>query len=194
MRATMRSQAQHQLEHYLRHFPAEAQRLRALRQQLQEDAAEPLSRANMRGHVTTSAIVLDASSTRVLMIRHRIIGRWLQPGGHAEPGQALWDSACREVREETGLQTLRAHPLWPEPLPLDIDSHAIAPNPAKGEGAHWHHDYAYLLQADASEALQAQEDEVSGVAWWPLPMLAGQGEPRFDAVLAKLKALGLDAG
>lgn len=194
MRATMRTQAQHQLDHYLSCFPDEDRRLLALRQQLQEDAADPLSRTNMRGHVTTSAIVLDASSTRVLMIRHCVIGRWLQPGGHAEPGQALWDSACREVREETGLQTLRAHPLWPEPLPLDIDSHAIAANPAKGEGAHWHHDYAYLLQADAGEALQAQEDEVSGVAWWPLAMLAGQGEPRFDAVLTKLKALGLEAG
>lgn len=194
---TMRQQAHQQLSDYLDLFPAERQRLQALRLQLDEDPHDPLSRANMRGHVTTSAIVLDAAGARVLMIQHRIIGRWLQPGGHYEPGQSLWDSACREVREETGLQSLRAHPLWPAAVPLDIDSHAIAANPRKGEGAHWHHDYAYLLQAaddDAAEALQAQEQEVAGVAWWPLPQLAGQGEARFDAVLAKLKALGLDAG
>ncbi len=194
----MRQQAHQQLRDYLDLFPAERQRLQALSLQLDEDPQDPLSRANMRGHVTTSAIVLDAASARVLMIQHRIIGRWLQPGGHYEPGQSLWDSACREVREETGLQSLRAHPLWAAAVPLDIDSHAIAANPRKGEGAHWHHDYAYLLQADgddaAAEALQAQEQEVDGVAWWPLAQLAGQGEPRFDAVLAKLKALGLSAG
>lgn len=190
----MRQQARQQLSDYFELFPAERQRLQALRLQLDEDQDDPLSRANMRGHVTTSAIVLDAASARVLMIQHRIIGRWLQPGGHHEPGQGLWESACREVREETGVVSLRAHPLWPAAVPLDIDSHAIAANPRKGEGAHWHHDYAYLLQADAGEALQAQPQEVSGVAWWPLQQLAGQREARFDAVLAKLKALGLVAG
>jgi len=193
--AGARAQAQQQLERYLQRFPGEAQRLDALRLQLDEDAGDPLSRANMRGHVTTSALVLDATLQHLLMIHHRVIGRWLQPGGHYESGGSgagLWDSALREVAEETGLdlQILQAHPGFGSALPLDIDSHAIAANPRKGEEAHWHHDYAYLVIAPMDQALAPQLDEVAGVAWRPLASLDHAGEARFRGLAAKLAALG----
>lgn len=193
-----RAQARQQLALYLQRFPAEAQRLSALRAQLDEDPGDPLSRANMRGHVTTSALVLDPTLQHMLMIHHRLIGRWLQPGGHYESGESgageagLWDSALREVAEETGLAlaALQPHPVFGAALPLDIDSHAIAANPRKGEGAHWHHDYAYLVIAPMGQALAPQLDEVAGVAWRPLAALGDSGEARFRGLAAKLAALG----
>ncbi|MCH7342802.1 NUDIX hydrolase [Pelomonas sp. CA6] len=193
----MRDQALAQLRAYLQHFPDEAAPLEALGAQLEQDPSDPLWRGNLRGHVTTSAFVLDATGRRLLMIRHRVIGRWLQPGGHCEGDAGLWQSACREVVEETGLEALSPHPAWGPELPLDIDTHAIAANPAKGEGAHWHHDYAYLMRAGAERPLQAQLAEVSAAAWVDLQSLAeedGQGEPRWPRLLAKLAALGLKAG
>jgi hypothetical protein len=64
----------------------------------------------------------------------------------------------------------------------------------KGEVAHWHHDCACLLHAadDAFDALQSHEQEVGGVAWWPLQRLAGLAEVSFDVVLTKPRELGLD--
>jgi 8-oxo-dGTP pyrophosphatase MutT (NUDIX family) len=186
-----RQEARQQLALYLQRFPVEQARLRALRQQLDEDAGDPLSRANMRGHITTSALVLDADLSHILLIHHRVIGRWLQPGGHYEPGQDLWGSALREVAEETGVTALSAHPSWGQVLPLDIDSHAIAANPKKGEGDHWHHDYAYLVIAPREpQALAPQLDEVHGAAWWSLDeYLASGDETRYRGLAAKLRLL-----
>lgn len=185
----MRLEAGRQLAQYLQRFPAEAGRLAALRAQLDEDAGDPMSRANMRGHVTTSALVLDPTLTHTLLIHHRLIGRWLQPGGHYEPGQGLWASALREVAEETGASQLSAHPAWGSALPLDIDSHPIAANPRKGEGAHWHHDYAYLVIAPLAQELAPQLAEVHGAAWRPLAELADSGEARFRGLADKLRLL-----
>lgn len=190
----MRGQAQQQLDAYLLHFPDEAGRLAALRAQLAEAVADPFSRANMRGHVTTSALVLDPGLQQLLMIHHRIIGRWLQPGGHyeaGEPAQSLWQSALREVREETGVTRLQAHAGFGDAFPLDIDSHPIAANPRKGEGAHWHHDYAYLVIASPDEALAPQLAEVHGAAWRPLAELVDSPDARLRGLQAKLAALSL---
>ncbi len=187
-----RAEAQRQLAAYLQRFPAEAAGLAALRAQLDDLAADPFSRANMRGHITTSAFVLSPDLRQLLLIKHRFIGRWLQPGGHYEAGATLWQSALREVLEETGATALSAHAGWGQDLPLDIDSHAIAANPAKGEGAHWHHDYAYLVIAPPAHTLQAQLDEVSGLAWRPVQDL-DRREPRFQRLLDKLAVLRCEA-
>ena len=182
----MRAEARLQLTAYLQRFPAEADRLAALRAQFAEDPGDLFSRANMRGHITTSAFVLDPGLQQILMIHHRTLNRWLQPGGHHEAGQGLWESAMREAMEETGVAALAAHPNFGALMPLDIDSHAIPANPRKAEAAHWHHDYAYLMIAPLDVALRPQLDEVNGVAWQRLDALAD--EPRFRAVALKLAA------
>jgi 8-oxo-dGTP pyrophosphatase MutT (NUDIX family) len=50
---------------------------------------------------TTSAFI--AYNGTILLVQHKKIGKWLQPGGHIEldedPLEALW----REIEEETGL-------------------------------------------------------------------------------------------
>lgn len=66
------------------------------------------------GHVTASAIVIDASRQNVLLTLHPKVGRWLQVGGHIESGdETLHAAAMREMREESGLPVGRIsfHPL-----------------------------------------------------------------------------------
>jgi 8-oxo-dGTP pyrophosphatase MutT (NUDIX family) len=84
-------------------------------------------------HVTASAIVVGARGT-VLHV-HKRLGRWMQPGGHVEPGEWPWQAAVREAREETGLAL--AHPVG-GPRLLHVDVHAAA----KG---HTHLDLRYLV-------------------------------------------------
>src|SRR6186713_1142021 len=82
---------------------------------------------------SSSALVLDPALTRALVIHHRVFDVWLQPGGHYEPPGSLWDSACREVREETGLDAMAPFPSTIDAALLDIDTHPIPARAAKGE-------------------------------------------------------------
>jgi coenzyme F420-0:L-glutamate ligase len=83
-------------------------------------AARPdaMWRSCMPGHLTASALVVDPARGEVLLTLHPRVRRWLQVGGHCEPGdQTLLDAAAREAREETGIGALS---LDPHPLALDV--------------------------------------------------------------------------
>jgi len=123
---------------------------------------DPFDRRIAEGHLTGSAFVLDAAGLRVLLLYHRKLRRWLQPGGHADPGESSGESvALREAREETGLRGLTLHASAPRPL--DVDVHAI---PARsGEPAHEHLDLRYLVLADDGVLVPAR-GEARIVKWF----------------------------
>lgn len=186
----MHSAALEALQGYLALFPAEQERLAALSAQLAEEHDEVIERSNMRGHITASALVLNHERSHLLLIHHRVLDRWLQPGGHVQAGQTLWASAHREVSEETGVSELEQLILPPlGALPIDIDSHAIPPNPRKGEGPHWHHDFLYLAVAKPHARPEAQLSEVKGVRWSPLAWLRESDDTRLRIVADKISAL-----
>jgi 8-oxo-dGTP pyrophosphatase MutT (NUDIX family) len=164
-----------QLDAYLRMHPEDEKRLQALIFQIEDDPTSLLSRSCMRGHVTTTGIVLSPDLTCILEVEHRALGRWLPPGGHYEAPGTLFASACREPVEETGVRGLKPFRNGFQ-IPLDVDTHPIPANPAKGEGAHLHHDFAYLLVAGDTFGLIPQEEEVGGVQWTPIGQYAARGE------------------
>jgi 8-oxo-dGTP pyrophosphatase MutT (NUDIX family) len=101
---------------------------------------DALWRSCLEGHLTASALVLEASGERALLTLHKKLGRWLQLGGHCDGDGNLAGSALREAREESGIQGLRV-----EPVPIDLDCHRI---PAReGEPEHWHLDTRFLVRA-----------------------------------------------
>src|SRR5579871_5421231 len=78
---------------------------------LAADAADPWSRS-LQLHFTASALVLHPESGRVLLRWHPRLGRWLQVGGHGDPGESdPLAIALREAAEETGLADLVP---WPD--------------------------------------------------------------------------------
>lgn len=63
---------------------------------------------------------------KVLLVKHKKLGIWLNPGGHIEADEAPHLAAEREVREETGLET-RA--IFIGPKPENPDTTEYQPNP-----------------------------------------------------------------
>ncbi|WP_417308703.1 NUDIX hydrolase [Devosia sp.] len=170
---------------YLTEVAGPHEHLSLLRWQMAE--RHPLdSRETLPGHLTTSAFVVSADHSQILLIDHVTIGRWLQPGGHYEPAECFADSAAREVVEETGIAGLQLHP-WHQggDLPFVIDSHDVPGKPARNEPVHVHHDLQYLFVADPQAPLTAQLEEVHGARWHPLDALA-EISPKG---LARLRAL-----
>jgi len=105
-------------------------------------AANPecFERSLLTGHITGSAWVLDSARDNALLVFHRKLGKWLQPGGHTDGSADVLAAALREVKEETGLT---ATPLSAEIF--DVDAHEI---PARGtEPAHIHYDVRFLVEA-----------------------------------------------
>jgi len=148
---------------YLDRHPDEVGRLAPLTAALREPG-DLTSRATFTGHVTCSAVVLDADR-RVLHIRHNVLNTWLRPGGHIEPDDTtLVGAALREVAEETGISTTALTLL--DETPIDIDVHPIPANGAKGEPDHQHFDVCYAFTTTARD-VTLQAEEVHDFAWLP---------------------------
>lgn len=184
----MHARTREELTHYLARHPGEHERLHALREQIAHDD-DLFSRANMAGHITSSVLVLDADRSHVLLIHHKVYRSWMQPGGHVEPDSAsLFESGLREVEEETGLPAADTQPLQNGQV-LNIDTHAIAARPAKGEGAHRHHDFLFAVVATRPFAPQPQLEEVDGVEWMPIADFLAIPGRRMQHLVPKLRAL-----
>ena len=112
--------------------------------------ASPLSRQQYApGHFTASAFVLSPDSRALLLIYHRKLKRWLQPGGHVEPhDNNLLCAAQREAQEECCLEASDLTVVSNQPF--DIDIHTIPAH--KNEPAHEHFDVRYLFRCHHLEA------------------------------------------
>jgi 8-oxo-dGTP pyrophosphatase MutT (NUDIX family) len=182
------SESQRPMTHLARsldaHRPTDAHEAADLRQIVEFVARhpDPFDRRIPEGHLTGSAIVVSTGGGRVLLLRHRKLQRWLQPGGHADPGEKTGETvALREALEETGIAGLALHA--GAPRPLDVDVHDI---PARGdEPAHLHLDLRYLVLAPAEAALVRSPMESEDLRWFGWDEL---GELGLDAGLRR--ALG----
>jgi ADP-ribose pyrophosphatase YjhB (NUDIX family) len=128
-------------------------------------------------HFTASAFVV--ADTKVLMVKHLVIGKWLVPGGHLETGEPPDAAAVRELLEETGVQ---GKLLFQDPI--DIDCHLIDANPGKSEPEHFHIDICYLM-TPRNETLSIDHGEVEGAAWVPWSELTSS---RLHRVLEQLRS------
>lgn len=145
---------------------------------LLEGRPRPLDRGERPGHLTGSALVVDATAQRTLMLFHTKLQIWVQPGGHADGDANLPAVALREAEEETGIEGLR---IWP--VALDLDIHRVDP---PKEDAHDHYDVRFLVLAP-TEAEVIANHESQDQRWVQADELASMG---VDAGLERMARRG----
>jgi len=131
-------------------------------------------------HLTASALILDASGERALLAFHGKARRWLQMGGHVEPGDAgVVGAALREAREESGIEDLVI-----DPVPVQLDRHTLS---AAFGSCREHLDVRFLATA-ADTAVPQVSAESEAVRWFlvdDLPDAASDVGPLVTAALAR---------
>jgi 8-oxo-dGTP pyrophosphatase MutT (NUDIX family) len=139
-----------------------------------------MSRTHRAGHLTASVMAVDAGLSRVLLCLHGRLGRWMQLGGHCEPGDlTMAAAALREGTEESGIDGLVLHP-----EPIDIDIHPVICD----GGPSYHYDvrFAALAPPGAVERVSA---ESRALGWFttetlPEPLASATGRLVAPALAA----------
>ena len=176
------------LEQLERYEPYNEQELRdrALLLRALREEENVFTRENDRMHMTASAWVTNEAHDRVLMAYHNIYDSWAWLGGHADGERDLLTVALREVREESGIEHVRAasEDIFSLEI-LTVDGHEKR---GRYVSSHLHLNVTYLLIADDGDALRAKPDENSGVRWFtPEEAVAASSEPWFrERVYKKL--------
>ena len=173
------------LEEHAASDPRESESLSRIRRFL-ASAEDPFARENPQGHITASAVVARPDGSAFLVVFHRKLSRWLQPGGHTEEEDAsAFDAALRETREETGLAELQT-PLGQ--TIFDVDVHAI---PARRrDPAHDHFDVRFLVTATGEPDPGAAEDPSRPMRWVSLEEARAAGaDPSLARALEKAHAI-----
>ena len=110
----------------------------------------------------------DPSRTAVLLMHHRKLDRWLQPGGHADGDTDMRLVALKECAEETGV-SLESIRLLGDGI-FDVDIHATQePHPDAQE--HHHIDIRYLVEIDDRIPVPGNEESFE-LRWVEIPMVA----------------------
>lgn len=104
-------------------------------------------RDHLPGHMTGSAFITTRDYTKVLLVKHAKLNKWLQPGGHADGIENIQLVAHKEATEETGVSKLQVK----GETFFDIDIHVIPVSSNFPE--HLHYDIRYLFIADENESL-----------------------------------------
>ena len=144
--------------------------------------ADCCERTCVPGHFTGSAWLVSADGERALLLHHRKLDIWVQPGGHADGDGDLAAVALREAQEETGLPDLRI-----EGGVFDLDRHAI---PARGaDPEHYHYDVRFVVRAGADESFIVNE-ESHALAW--IPVLDIANDANADASVRRMAAKWLE--
>lgn len=131
---------------------------------------------------------------KILFIKHKKIGIWFAPGGHAEPGELLHVTAERECFEETGIKVRAFDQFFTPAKPYyDSDRAEYLPSPF-ATNLHWvsrenyqarkqdptnykplkpwlkgceqHLGFTYLVQPVDGLITTQNETETDGIGWF----------------------------
>jgi 8-oxo-dGTP pyrophosphatase MutT (NUDIX family) len=140
-------------------------------------------RSLLIGHVTASAFVYDKNTKQVLLLHHKKLEKWLQPGGHCDGDSDTLGVALKEVFEETGVLVERNNQKI-----FDLDIHTIPER--KGVPEHEHFDVRYLLEANSTLPL-VQNHETNALNWINISDLEDfTKEDSLTRMKAKVLSLG----
>jgi len=141
------------------------------------------SRNNIEAHFTASAWIINPTTQEVLLIHHKKLNKWLQPGGHADGEKDLEKVARKEAIEETNLKNLR---LISNEI-FDIDIHLIPAN--KGIPDHYHFDIRFVYFCSSKENTQINH-ESNAFRWIDINKVESlTKEPSISRMVKKSKTI-----
>jgi len=122
-------------------------------------------------YTSTVFLITEGIPQQVLLVHHKKMDKWMPPGGHQENDENAYETAIREVREETGVNITEYLP-----KPKQIDDRAVSlPLPsyileeridARGEQPeHFHLDFIYVVTVPHQE-VSRQEAESHSIGWF----------------------------
>jgi len=152
------AEARRQIEAYAPPTPEQAAVKARMLAFLEAHPGDAHRRELREGHLTASALVVDAARERALLTHHRKLGRWLQMGGHCDGDPDLARVALKEAEEESGITGLLL-----AGGPIDLDVHPIPARP--GEPRHLHYDTRFLVVAPPGATAVAGE-ESNELGWF----------------------------
>lgn len=116
-------------------------------------------------------ITTTSTPQKMLLVHHKKLGKWLQPGGHVEQFENPVETAIREIKEETGIdisfliqkvQVINRDGTF-LPVPKFFMEQTIPAN--KNQPQHYHLDVQYHLEIPEQETL-LRSDESHGIGWF----------------------------
>jgi 8-oxo-dGTP pyrophosphatase MutT (NUDIX family) len=108
-------------------------------------------------HLTASVMLVRADLSQVLLCLHGKVRRWVQLGGHLEPGDpSLVAAGLREATEESGIAGIVVHP-----VPIGLDIHPVTCR----SGPSYHYDVRFAGLAPDG-AVEAVSPESLRLAWF----------------------------
>ena len=136
---------------------------------------------------TAGAFILKDGE--ILLLKHGKLDKWMQPGGHVEPGETPDEAAKREALEETGYRIelkSSTEKISEEsidlPEPFNVNLHRI-------RDGHWHCDFQYIAEL-TNERKDDYEYQDEDIGWFSKEELEDLEMPKNARKTVK-KALDL---
>ena len=113
------------------------------------------SRNNLEAHFTASAWILNPTTQKVLLLHHKKLNKWLQPGGHADGQTDLEKVARKEAYEETSLTDF--HLITSEVF--DIDIHTIPERNGTPQHEHFDVRFTYFCTDKEKTTINSESND-----------------------------------
>lgn len=109
-----------------------------------------------------SAIVINPVNKKILLVKHNIFNKWVQPGGHIEQNESPEEAAIRETYEETSIKIKLLGERFPRSTDY-IRPLSIQKNERNGK---IHLDFFYIGIPEGSHKPIPDINEVSQANWF----------------------------
>lgn len=128
----------------------------------------------LRNDFTSTGYLINKTQTKMLLIFHNKLQKWLPPGGHWNTNELPHECAIREAFEEVGIHAKVIKKSNDLQLKSDFEKQIPAPfcilhefiPKFKNEASHMHVDFIYILKPVNSEEINLNIKEVHDAQWF----------------------------